>query len=50
VPLAAAGQQARPKYASQRTVHAPAQILMIKQGGADKIGMIKQKIALTTKL
>jgi len=50
VPLAAASQQACPHYPSQWAVHAPTQILMIKQGGADKIGMIKKKIALTTNL
>src|ERR1043166_1271692 len=42
VPLAAASQQTCPHY--------PSQILMIKQGSADKIGMIKKKIALTTNL
>jgi hypothetical protein len=31
-------------------VHAPPQILVIKQGGTDKIGMIEQKIALTSNL
>jgi hypothetical protein len=31
-------------------VHAPPQIFMIEQGGADKIGMIKKKIAFTTNL
>src|SRR5947209_15404537 len=50
MPLAAASQQARPKDASQWAVHAPPQILVIKQSGTDKIGMIKQKIALTTNL
>ncbi len=50
MPLAAASQQARPKDTSQWAVHAPPQILVIKQGGTDKIGMIKQKIALTTNL
>jgi hypothetical protein len=50
VPLAAASQQTCPHYPSQRAVHAPTQILMIKQGSADKIGMIKKKIALTTNL
>ncbi len=50
VPLAAASQQACPHYPSQWAVHAPTQILMIKEGCADKIGMIKKKIALTTNL
>ena len=50
MPLAAASQQARPKDASQWAVHAPPQILVIKQGGTDKIGMIKQKIAFTANL
>ena len=50
MPLAAASQQARPENASEWAVHAPPQILVIKQGGTDKIGMIKQKIALTTNL
>ena len=48
--LASASQQAVPKYASQRPVHAPAQIFMIEQGGADKIGMIKKKITPATNL
>jgi hypothetical protein len=48
--LAAASQQARPKDPSQWAVHAPLQILVIKQGGTDKIGMIEQKIAPTTNL
>ena len=48
--LASASQQARSKYTSQWAVHAPPQILVIKQGGADKIGMIKKKIALTANL
>ena len=48
--LASASQQAVPKYASQWAVDAPPQIFMIEQGGADKIGMIKKKIALTTNL
>ena len=48
--LASASQQAVPKYASQRAVHAPAQIFMIEQSGADKIGMIKKKIAFTANL
>ena len=50
MPLAAASQQARPKDTSQWAVHAPPQIFMIEQGSADKIGMIKKKIALTTNL
>jgi hypothetical protein len=50
MPLAAASQQACPKDPSQWAVHAPPQILMIKQSGPDKIGMIKKKIALTTNL
>jgi hypothetical protein len=49
-PLAAASQQACPKDPSQWAVDAPAQILMIKQGGTDKIGMVKKKIGLTTNL
>jgi len=48
--LAAASQQAPPNYPSQRAVHAPPQILVIKQDRADKIGMIKQKIAFTANL
>ena len=48
--LAAASQQAPPNYPSQRAVHAPLQILVIKQDRADKIGMIKQKIAFTANL
>jgi len=48
--LAAASQQARPKDPSQWAVHAPPQILVFKQGGTDKIGMIEQKIAPTTNL
>jgi hypothetical protein len=48
--LASASQQAVPEYASQRAVHAPPQIFMIEQGDADKIGVIKKKIALTTNL
>jgi hypothetical protein len=50
MPLAAASQQACPKDPSQWAVHAPTQILMIKQRGADKIGMIKKKIAPATNL
>jgi hypothetical protein len=41
VVLAAASQQTRPEYASQWTVHAPPQILLIKQRSTDKIGMVK---------
>jgi len=48
--LAAASQQACPKDPSQWAVHAPPQVFMIEQGSADKIGMIKKKIALTTNL
>ena len=48
--LASASQQARSKYTPQRAVHAPPQIFMIEQGGTDKIGMIKKKIALTANL
>ena len=48
--LASASQQAVPKHASQRAVHASPQIFMIEQGGADKIGMIKKKIAFTANL
>jgi hypothetical protein len=50
MPFAAASQQACPKDPSQWAVHAPTQIFMIKQGGADKIGMIKKKIAPATNL
>jgi hypothetical protein len=50
VSLAAARQQALPEYPSQWTVHAPPKALMVKQGSADKVGMIKQKIASATNL
>jgi len=39
--LAAASQQTRSKHPSQWTVHAPPQILLIKQRSTDKIGMVK---------
>jgi hypothetical protein len=48
--LAAASQQARPKYASQWTVYAPPQILVIKKGSTDEIGMVNEKIAFTANL
>jgi hypothetical protein len=50
VPLAAASQQACSKDAPQWSMHAPAQIFMIEQGGSHKIGMIKKKIALMPNL
>jgi hypothetical protein len=48
VALAAAGQQAGPEDTSQRAMHAPPQIFMIEQSGANEIRMIEKKIALTT--